>query len=563
MKVKPPSLANNPQTLKASLVEKEVRIALQEAQITQQGAQITERDHTILALTQRIHHAEMRAELLQEKLNLALAHRYAARSEKLSADQLKLFDEAETESAAHSAEDEESLPATVVAEHTRQKGKPGRKPLPASLPRVVIRHTLPESERLCPHDGRVMTVIGEEVSEQLDIVPATIQVLRHIRERYGCSCDGGVKSTPLPPQPIPKSMVSPGLLAHVVVSKYQDALPLYRQETILQRIGVALPRATLATWMIKAGVLIQPLINLMRDRLLGYDILQMDETTVQVLKEPGKTAQSKSYLWVQRGGPPETPIILFDYDPGRGATVPLRLLEGFKGVLQTDGYAAYHDVVKAQKLTHAGCLAHCRRKFDEAVKAQGKHHKPGLADEGLRQIQKLYAIEKAMREATPEDRHAYRLTHAQPLWKALREWLDTYRPQVPPQTALGKALGYLHNEWEKLLVYLQDGRLEIDNNKTENALRPFCLGRKNWMFSNSVAGVKASANLYSLITTAKACGLEPYAYLRKIFTDLPKAQTLEDLEALLPGAILPDQVPMVLPVPLPKIKNEAVNSASL
>ena len=469
MKVKPPSFVNHPQTLKASLVEKEVRIALQEAQITEQGTQIIERDHMILALTQRVHHAERRAELLQEKLNLALAHRYAARSEKLSADQLKLFNEAEMESAAHPVEDEEPLPATVIAEHTRQKGKPGRKPLPASLPRVVIRHTLPESERLCPHDGRVMTVIGEEVSEQLDIVPATIQVLRHIREKYGCSCEGGVKIVPLPHQPIPKSMASPGLLAHVAVSKYQDALPLYRQETILQRIGVELPRATLAAWMIKAGILIQPLINLMRDRLLGYDILQMDETTVQVLKEPGKTTQSKSYLWVQRGGPPETPIILFDYDPGRGATVPLRLLEGFKGVLQTDGYDAYNAVVKAQKLTHAGCAAHARRKFDEAVKAQGKHHKSGLADEGLRQIQKLYRIEKTVREATPDDRYAYRLAHAQPLWKALREWLDACLPQVPPQTALGKALGYLHNEWEKLLVYLQDGRLEIDNN-TANAV---------------------------------------------------------------------------------------------
>ena len=254
------------------------------------------------------------------------------------------------------------------------------------------------------------------MSEQLDIVPATIWVLQHIREKYGCSCEVGVKIVPLPKQPIPKSMVSHGRLAHVAVSKYQDTLPLYRQETILQRIGVAIPRATLAAWMIKAGILIQPLINLMRDRLLGYDILQMDETTVQVLKEPGKATQSKSYLRVQRGGPPETPIILFDYDPSRSQEVPLRLLAGFTGIFQTDGYAAYGAFARAQGLIHAGCLAYCRRKFDEAVKTQGKHQKPGLADKSLSQIQRLYRIEKTVREATPDDC----LAHAQPLWKALR-----------------------------------------------------------------------------------------------------------------------------------------------
>ena len=178
-------------------------------------------------------------------------------------------------------------------------------------------------------------------SEQLTLIPARIEVLRHERTRYACACGQCLKTAPLPAQPIPKSMASPGLLAHIAVSKYQDALPLYRQEQILTRIGVDLPRATLASWMIQAGILIQPLINLLRDRLLAYDVIQMDETPVQVLKEPGKTAPSKSYLWVQRGGPPHLPVVLFDYDPGRGAQVPIRLLAGFQGFLQTDGYDAY------------------------------------------------------------------------------------------------------------------------------------------------------------------------------------------------------------------------------
>ena len=492
-----------------------------------------------------IEHWMRRAELLQEQLNLAIARRYAARSEKSHPGQAQLFDEAECAACVPEIPDgmaeaagDESL-ETVSPAHPRQKS--GRRPLPAALPRVDIVHELPETARMCPHDGQVMEEIGEEVTEQLDIIPATIQVLRHIRKKYACACGVGVHTVPLPPQPLPKTLASPGLLAHIVISKYQDALPLYRQETILQRMGVDLPRrATLAHWMIKAGVLTQPLINLLRDQLLAYDIIQMDETPVQVLKETGKTAESQSYLWVQRGGPPGHPIILFDYDPSRGSAVPVRLLAGFTGLLQTDGYAGYGAAVRAQGLIHAGCLAHARRKFDEAIKAQGKHRKPGLAEAGLKQIQRLYAVEKAARDFTPADRHRYRQEHAQPLWDTLQAWLATCRPGVPPQTAVGKALGYLHNEWDKLVVYLTDGRIEIDNNKTENALRPFCVGRRNWLFSDSVAGVNASANLYSLIETCKAAGLEPYHYLRRLFTDLPRAQTVEDLEALLPHALIMD-----------------------
>jgi transposase len=474
---------------------------------------------------------------LHEQLNLALARRYAASSEKLSPDQIRLFDEAEVETrAAAPAEDK----TVSVPEHTRRKR--GRKPLPETLPRLEVIHELPEAERICPHDGNPLTEIGAVTSEQLDIIPAKIQVIRHIRKQYACSCGHCIKTAALPPQPIPKSLASPGLLAHITVSKYQDALPLYRQETILQRIGVDLPRATLANWMIQAGSLIQPVINLLRDRLLAYDILQMDETPVQVLKEPGKTAQSKSYLWLQRGGPPEQPVVLYDYDPGRGAEVPKRLLAGFTGYLQTDGYDGYNAVVAVNGLAHVGCMAHARRKFDEAVKAQGKKQPAGRARVGLALIRKLYRVEKQARTLTPEDRHAHRQRHALPVLDELRSWLDEVLPQVPPTSATGKALNYLHNEWDKLIRYLDDGRLEIDNNGAENAIRPFVLGRKNWLFSASVKGVQASANLYSLIETAKANGLEPYAYLRHLFTELPKAETVEAIEALLPGNISKDQI---------------------
>jgi transposase len=537
MRTTPSPLPNDMDALQALLVAQEVR----HEQLQADQLAVVHRNEQLLAENHRI---KAQVLILQEQLNLAIAKRYAASSEQCSPDQIRLFNEAETEvgTEADTAADAEAGVVTIAA-HTRQAR--GRQALPEALPRLEVIHELPEAERYCPHDGAVLVAIGDVISEQLDIVPAQIRVLRHIRKTYACGCGHCIKTAPLPAQPIPKSLASPGLLAHVTVSKYQDALPLYRQERILQRIGVDIPRATLANWMIQVGVLIQPLINLLRDRLLAYDILQMDETSVQVLKEPGKIAQSQSYLWVQRGGPPHQPIVLYDYDPGRGQAVPLRLLEGFTGTLQTDGYDGYdgyNAAVAVGGLTHLGCFAHARRKFDEAIKAQGKHPRGGKAHRGLALIQKLYGVEKVMRHATPEARYAYRLQHAQPILDELRAWLEETLPQVPPQSATGKALNYLHNEWAKLIRYLNDGRLEIDNNRAENAIRPFVIGRKNWLFSDSVRGVKASANLYSLIETAKANGLEPYAYLRRVFAELPKAETVEAIEALLPGDINMNQI---------------------
>ncbi len=499
-------------------------------------ALIVEQAAHVTRLEQKNVHLDAKVLSLQEQLNLALARRYAASSEKLSPDQIRLFDEAEVEVQEELAEDE----TVTVPEHSRKKR--GRKKLPDTLPRVDVVHELSAEEQVCPHDGAALTEIGEVVSEQLDIVPAKIQVIRHIRKQYACKCGQCIKTAALPPQPIPKSLASPGLLAHITVSKYQDALPLYRQETILRRIGVELPRATLANWMIKAGTLVQPVINLLRDRLLTYDIVQMDETPVQVLKEPDKRAQSKSYLWLQRGGPPDQPVVLYDYDPGRGASVPLRLLEGFRGYLQTDGYSGYNATVASNGLVHVGCMAHARRKFSDAVKVQGKNKKSGKAQHGLALIQKLYRVEKQARELTSLERFEYRQQHAKPILERLRSWLDDSLPKVLPGSTAGKALNYLHNEWDKLTHYLDDGRLEIDNNLAENAIRPFVVGRKNWLFSASVAGVRSSANLYSLIETTKANGLEPYAYLRYLFAELPRAETVEAIESLLPGNVSPEQI---------------------
>jgi transposase len=241
-------------------------------------------------------------------------------------------------------------------------------------------------------------------------------------------------------------------------------------------------------------------------------------------------------MWVRRGGPPDKPVILFNYDPSRSGKVAWRLTEDFKGYLQSDGFSGYDAVGKREGVVHVGCLAHARRKFDEALKAQRAGDRGGLAAEGLALIQRIYRIEKAAREAglTPEQRKQLRDERARPVWDELRRWLDAKRGHAPPQMLIGKAMTYLDNQWPQLIRALDDGRLEVDNNRCENALRPFVLGRKAWLFSDTPAGAEASARLYGLIETAKANGCEPYAYLRRVFTDLPKATTLAEIEALLP-----------------------------
>jgi transposase len=483
---------------------------------------------------------DQRIAVLEEQLQLLMHKRFGASSEKASADQLNMFNEAEAASETPAADDSE----TTVPEHKRKK--PGRRPLPADLPRVVVEHDIPEDQKVCACGCR-KTRIGQETSEQLDIIPPKAQVLQHVRYKYACpDCEGveddgpAVTIAPMMPQPIPKSNASPGLLAYIVIAKFLDGLPLYRLAKIFARFGVDLGRGTMAGWMIKMGDLIAPLINLMNETQLGYDILAMDETTVQVLKEPGRAATSKSYMWIRRGGPPSGPIILFDYDPSRSGAVPFRLLADFKGTLQTDGYEGYAATAARDDIVHVGCLAHARRKFDEAVKAQAKkgraNNRGGLAKQGLELIQKIYRIEREARDHGLDchARKQLRDEKARPLWHELRRWLDRSIGQVPPQTLTGKALGYLDKQWPRLIRYIDDGRVEVDNNLAENAIRPFVMGRKAWLFCDTPAGADASARLYSLIETAKANGLEPYAYLRHVFTELPKATTQAEIEALLP-----------------------------
>lgn len=477
---------------------------------------------------------------LIETIQLARHQRFGPSSEKLNTDQLSLlFNEAEV-LADHEAQNNAPLnddvdSATVVKSYTRKKG--GRKKLPDHYPRIEVIHTLEGDDCQCEHCHSELSVMGEKVSEQIDLIPMTVQVIRHIRMTYHCpSCKAGVKSAKLPAQPIPHSMASPGTLAHINVNKYINGMPLYRQEQEFKRLDIPISRATLALWVIRSGQLIQALINLLREVLLAYNSLQMDETRCQVLKEPGKTPESQSFMWVQRGGPPDKPVILYDYAPTRSQDVPMELLGDYAGYLQVDGYDGYNKVIAENAITPLGCWAHVRRKFDQAIKAQGKHknRKASLAQQAMQRIQLLYKVEKQAKGLNDEQRRALRQEKSLPILEGLREWLDQHLPVVVKQSALGKAMHYMDKQWPRLTVYTEDGRLHIDNNLCENAIRPFVIGRKNSLFSDTVSGAKASANLYSLIETAKANGLEPYAYLKRVFTELPKATCIEDIEALLP-----------------------------
>lgn len=491
--------------------------------VTQLRSDVAQKDVIIERKDAQIKRFEFEIACLHEKLRLSKHRRFGPSSEAHHPD---LFNEAEQLAALPVAE-----PTVTVEKHTRNKS--GRRPIPDHLPRVDVIHDLSEEEKRCPHDDHPLHRIGEEISEQLDIIPAKTQVLRHIRIKYGCRCcEQTVKTAALPPQPIPKSIASPGLLAYLVTAKFVDGLPLHRLEGILARSDIELSRGTQARWIIALLSLVMPLLNLMRDGVIEGEYLRIDETPVQVLKVPGKTATSSSYMWVMRNGGNAPPVILFEYAPSRAGAVPKKLLAGFHGYLQTDGYEAYNTVAAEYQLTHVGCFAHARRKFDEAIKAQTR--RDNLADTALGFIRELYRIEREIQGQDPTHIFSQRCQRSMPVLRQFRAWLTDTIPKVPPKTQLGQALHYTHAQWEKLIAYCYDGILSIDNNRIENDIRPFVIGRNNWMFSDTVDGAQASAALYSLAITAKANGLNAYAYFRHIFTELPKASSLEHFEALLP-----------------------------
>ena len=465
-----------------------------------------------------------------EEENALLRQRLFGRKSEQTADpstpQMALFNEAESvaETVDEAVEEEAVAPS-------RRRGK--RKPLPADLPRIEVIHELPEHELTCACGCR-KHAIGEEISEQLDIVPMQIRVIKHVRKVYGCrDCETAPVTADKPAQLIEKSMASPSVLAMLLTTKYVDGLPLHRFEKVLGRHGVDIPRQTLARWVIQCSEHFQPLLNLMRDRLLESPVVHCDETRVQVLKEPDRDPTSQSWMWVQASGPPERPVILFDYTTSRAQEVPLRLLGDYRGYVMTDDYAGYNALALQPGVERLACMAHVRRKFVDAQKVQPKG-KTGRADVALAMINKLYCIERELKDASYEQRFIGRQEQSQPVLAQLKSWLEKTQPQVTSQSALGKAVNYLASNWSRLERYVEAGFLPIDNNPAERAIKPFVIGRKAWLFSDTPKGATASAQIYSLVETAKANGQEPYTWLRHVLERLPHAVSVEDFEALLP-----------------------------
>jgi transposase len=486
---------------------------------------------------------KMVVELLQEKKALenknehlfyqllkALKQQYGKKSEKSKDGQLELaiFDEATDENEEEVTQADKEI---TIASYTRKKS--GRKSLPKDLPREQIIHDLLPEQKICSC-GHSLHQIGEEKSEQLEYIPAKIKVIEHLRLKYACrSCEGGVKTAVLPKQPIPKSIATPGLLSHVVVSKFEDHLPLYRQEKIWQRVGIDIPRATLCNWVLKCGELVSPLIKLLKQNIIASNYLHADETPMQVLNEEGKPATSKSYMWVYASGPPTKPLVIYEYQPTRKGQVAYDFLIDFKGYLQTDAYPGYNLLREREDVIVLGCWAHARRKFFEIVKATKD---TGKAQTALNFIAKLYEVEKKAREMKLESNDVFKLRQekSKAILERFKKWLDELINRVPPKSPLGHAIAYSLTNWGELTVYLTNGHLLIDNNYVENKIRPFALGRRNWLFMGNARGANSAANLLSLIECAKANGLEAYYYLRYIFTKIPSCETEEQLKGLLP-----------------------------
>jgi len=480
--------------------------------------------------------------ILQDKYDLLVYKRFARSAEQLLADEKQplLF----TEEAGQPQAKEETPPELETVTFTRKKGG-GRKPLSANLERRPRIIDIAESEKTCAC-GAVLTRIGEETSEKLVITPPEIYVEQTVRPKYACrQCEGTedegnpvVRIAPVEPAVIPKSIASPVLLAVIFTQKFEMRLPYYRQEKQFEQIGAVISRQDMANWQQQVFAFLKLLFDLLKAAIKSGPVLRMDETVVQVIGEEGREDAQKSYMWLALGGPPDKKAAWYEYHPTRAAYNAREFLQGYSGYLQTDGYEGYDCAVKdLPGIIHAGCFAHARRKFFEAAKI---NKKPQSAEEGIKYIRRLYQLEDALRDKWKDDLEKFqeeRKKEAVPLLDEFKAWLIKRVDEVPPKALLGEAISYTLNQWDKLIRYIESPYLTPDNNACENAIRPFVIGRKNWLFCQSVGGAKSSCGMYTLIETAKQNGLVPRKYLTALFERAPYASTLEDWEKLLPWNI--------------------------
>lgn len=498
--------------------------------------------------------ARERVVLLEEEIRWLKAQVFGRTAEHhtpdVNADQQMLFNEPEVLAALEAAEAALAQRTTPIAAHERVRS--GRKAICREFPRQDIVHDLAEDEKVCPRDGTRLERFGEEVSERYGYQKARIWVERHVRPKYGCPCcREGVRIAPVPSSLLPKANVGASLLAHLVANKFVDGIPVYRTCRQLGRLDLELSPSTAGTWVNAAGGgdAVTSLVGLMNEELLSSPFVQMDETYLQVLHSD-KLPTSTHYMVVRSGAPPGKRILLFNYIPSRTAEALQALLVGpngpYAGRLLSDGLDLYDIVAGKLQIAHFGCLVHCRRYYDKASKVTELPSGRGLAKSAMVEyLGPVFAVERkidalraqAERDGLPPPLNeilALRQQESAPVMRAFKRWVDDLVLGVPPKSALGKALSYTLNQWDKLSRFLGDPELPAHNNVCENEIRPFAVGRRSWLFQGNGVGATASANWLSLIATAKANGLEPYAYLVHVIEALPKATTLAMLEALLP-----------------------------
>ena len=464
-----------------------------------------------------------------DALNFEIARlkrwRFGSSSESLdTSTQAVLFDHILIDTALEdrAAQDANKPPASPP----RAKGKAVRQALPANLPRIEHHHEIEETHCAC---GQAFKRIGEEVSEQLDCVPAQFFVLRHIRGKYACACCQTITAAPMPAQMIDKGIPAPGLLAQVAVAKHDDHLPLYRQEEIYARSGVHIARSSMAQWIGICGVRLTPLAQALQQFILGHAVVHADETPVQLLA-PGRGKTKKAYVWVYRTTNfVAQRAVLFDFCASRASEHPQRVLQEYKGTLVTDDYSGYHKLQGQGAITGALCMAHARRKLFEAHKLNGSQ----IAAHAVALIAKLYEVERESRELEPQARLLLRQSRSRPIADALHAWLLAQRKALAKSDVTAKAIDYSLSNWRALTHYLDDGNVPIDNNAVENAIRPLAVGRKNWLFVGSQQAGERAAVMLSLIESAKLNGHDPWAYLKDVFERLPTLKN-RDLELLLP-----------------------------
>lgn len=508
------SLPDDPAELRALVLASRATLAARDAELNEIRAALAQRDREIEAL----------------KLTLLKLRRlqFGRSSEKLSVaiEQLQLrLEELESEGAI--------TEVATVSRPPRQR--PARRPLPAHLPRASVVHAAACS---CPDCGGALRPIGESVSEMLEYVPARFKVIRHVRPKLACAGCEAIIQAPAASRPIARGLAGPGLLAHVLVSKYADHLPLYRQSAIYAREGVDLERSTLADWVGQSSSLLRPLGEALARHVLAAAKLHADDTPVPVLA-PGagrtKTGRLWAYVRDDRPAADETPpAVLFRYSPDRKGQHPQTHLKGFRGVLQADAYAGF-NALYGEYVAEAACWAHVRRKFYDIAQA----HPAPLAADALRRIAALYAIEADIRGQPPDRRKTARQARAAPRLAAFRVWLQTTLSQVSTKSALAAAIKYALAHWTALVRYVDDGRIEIDNNAAERAIRAVALGRKNYLFAGSDAGGERAALIYSLIGTARLNGLDPQAYLTAVLARIAD-HPVNRVDELLPWRIADD-----------------------